>query len=156
MTATDGIDRRTASAPSPPSYSPRTGNASAGTADSSHALKAVSNTLALWNPGSNDMTSARKSSGKTVKVDPRRNRPRNARESVPEALVPDVIHTHLHRDEGPEGAASDRLERIARRAYELAQQRGFTPGAELDDWLQAEREIDASTQQAPPEDQFTG
>ena len=70
--------------------------------------------------------------------------------------MPDVIHTHLHRDEGPEGAASDRLERIARRAYELAQQRGFTPGAELDDWLQAEREIDASTQQAPPEDQFTG
>lgn len=36
-----------------------------------------------------------------------------------------------------------RQERIAIVAYRLAEQRGFAPGAELDDWLQAEREVDA-------------
>ena len=32
-------------------------------------------------------------------------------------------------------------EAIAERAYFKAQQRGFTPGHELDDWLAAEREL---------------
>ena len=32
---------------------------------------------------------------------------------------------------------------IARRAYELYETRGSEPGHELEDWLQAEREIDA-------------
>ncbi len=32
-------------------------------------------------------------------------------------------------------------ERIARRAYELYEQRGCHAGSELEDWLQAEREI---------------
>ena len=36
-----------------------------------------------------------------------------------------------------------RAELIAKRAYELAQQRGFAAGGELDDWLQAEREVEA-------------
>jgi Protein of unknown function (DUF2934) len=31
---------------------------------------------------------------------------------------------------------------IAEAAYYLAEQRGFAPGAELDDWLEAEREIE--------------
>jgi hypothetical protein len=53
--------------------------------------------------------------------------------------------------------AADRDARIAKRAYELAEARGFAPGAELEDWLQAEREIAAqSAKQVPPEDQFTG
>ena len=33
------------------------------------------------------------------------------------------------------------IESIAERAYFKAQQRGFTPGHELDDWLAAEREL---------------
>lgn len=37
-----------------------------------------------------------------------------------------------------------RDERIAARAYQLAAERGFEPGHELDDWLTAEREIDAT------------
>jgi hypothetical protein len=46
-------------------------------------------------------------------------------------------------------------ERIQRRAYELAQQRGFTPGQEMDDWLQAEREIEAgSPRNTPPDNPF--
>jgi hypothetical protein len=38
---------------------------------------------------------------------------------------------------------------IARRAYELFQERGRAPGRELDDWLRAERE----TQEANRHDQ---
>lgn len=110
----------------------------------------------------------RSSADNVVKVDPRMNRPPQADESVPEALVPDVVHTTLHRNEpqadvapGTLTAAPDRWQRIQQRAYEIAQERGFTPGAELNDWLQAEREIDGqadgqSARQAAPEDQFTG
>ena len=42
------------------------------------------------------------------------------------------------RAAGEEG----RHERIARAAYQRAEQRGFQPGQALDDWLDAEREID--------------
>lgn len=103
----------------------------------------------------------RTSSDNVVKVDPQSQRPPNAEESVPEALVPDVVHTNLHRSEadsaaGAQTAAPDRWQRIQTRAYEIAQERGFTPGAELNDWLQAEREVDGESRQASPENQFTG
>ena len=39
--------------------------------------------------------------------------------------------------------------RIRQRAYEIQQSRGGAPGQELDDWLQAEREIKAAIQKAP-------
>ena len=39
-------------------------------------------------------------------------------------------------------SAGDRARMIAERAYYLAAERGFAAGAELDDWLTAEREID--------------
>jgi hypothetical protein len=42
-------------------------------------------------------------------------------------------------------AATD--EAIARRAYELYQARGGTHGADMDDWLQAERELRGERQQ---------
>lgn len=96
------------------------------------------------------------SSEHVVKVDPRLHRPANADESVPEALVPDVVHTDAQQS-APE-TPQTRWRRIARRAYELAQQRGFAPGAELSDWLHAEQEIDAAEQekQTAPENQMTG
>lgn len=104
------------------------------------------------------MASANRSSvDNVVKVDPRRNRPANAAESVPEALVPDVVRTNVQpRNTPAANGAPDRWQRISKRAYELAQQRGFAPGAELSDWLQAEKEIDSADQQAAPEKQFTG
>jgi hypothetical protein len=37
----------------------------------------------------------------------------------------------------------DRYERIAEAAYLRAEQRGFEPGHEIEDWLAAEKEIDA-------------
>ncbi len=39
--------------------------------------------------------------------------------------------------------AAEREARIAVAAFFLAESRGFEPGHELDDWLQAERQIDA-------------
>lgn len=46
-------------------------------------------------------------------------------------------------------------ERIASRAYELAEQRGFVPGQEVEDWLQAEREIEAGPpRNTPPDNPF--
>lgn len=46
-------------------------------------------------------------------------------------------------------------DRIATRAYELASQRGFDPGHELEDWLQAEREIEAGApRNTPPDNSF--
>jgi len=49
----------------------------------------------------------------------------------------------------------DHAERITRRAYEIAQRRGFSPGHELVDWLQAEREIEAGTpRNTPPDNPF--
>ncbi len=46
----------------------------------------------------------------------------------------------------------ERHEQIAVRAYELAQRRNFTPGNELEDWLQAEREIEAGPPRSTPPD----
>lgn len=46
--------------------------------------------------------------------------------------------------EAPTGLSSEeRWRMIAVGAYYKAKQRGFQPGRELDDWLAAEREVDA-------------
>jgi len=39
--------------------------------------------------------------------------------------------------------AAERHQRICDLAYRRAEQRGFAPGDENDDWLEAEREVDA-------------
>jgi hypothetical protein len=41
----------------------------------------------------------------------------------------------------PSGDDSARRERIARAAYHKAEQRGFAPGGDVDDWVSAEREL---------------
>lgn len=53
----------------------------------------------------------------------------------------------LERREIP-SFSDDRARRIAERAYWRAEQRGFAPGGELNDWLEAEREYDASRDQS--------
>jgi hypothetical protein len=49
---------------------------------------------------------------------------------------------------GPRSGAAagedGRLRHIRLRAYLKAQQRGFVPGHEVDDWLEAERELSAA------------
>jgi len=47
-------------------------------------------------------------------------------------------------------ATADRLRRIAEAAYRRAQGRNFAPGHDLEDWLEAEKEIDAGAQGRPP------
>lgn len=42
------------------------------------------------------------------------------------------------------GTAGARYEAIATAAYYRAQSRGFSPGGELSDWLEAEREMNAA------------
>jgi hypothetical protein len=41
-------------------------------------------------------------------------------------------------------APEDRVQQIALRAYYRAEARGFAEGGELDDWFEAEKEIDAT------------
>lgn len=40
--------------------------------------------------------------------------------------------------------AADRLEYIAKAAYYRAEARGFVPGMEMDDWLQAEAQYETA------------
>lgn len=44
-------------------------------------------------------------------------------------------------------ATAERLKRIAEAAYRRAQQRNFAPGHDLEDWLEAEKEVDALLKQ---------
>jgi hypothetical protein len=44
-------------------------------------------------------------------------------------------------------SAARRRERIEREAYYSAERRGFQPGGEIDDWLQAEKRIDGEAQE---------
>jgi DUF2934 family protein len=46
-------------------------------------------------------------------------------------------------------ASADRLKRIAEAAYRRAQQRNFAPGHDLEDWLEAEKEVDAARLSPP-------
>jgi hypothetical protein len=46
-------------------------------------------------------------------------------------------------------ATADRLRRIADAAYKRAQSRHFAPGHDLEDWLEAEKEIDAEVKGRP-------
>jgi hypothetical protein len=47
-------------------------------------------------------------------------------------------------ESGTAPAAEVRPEQVAVRAYHIFLSRGATPGRELDDWLQAERELRSS------------
>jgi hypothetical protein len=56
--------------------------------------------------------------------------------------------TVSRRDTSASKAAATRNRKICERAYRLAELRGFVPGHELADWLQAEREFDATSSPA--------
>lgn len=43
----------------------------------------------------------------------------------------------------PAASPQSRFERIAQRAYAIYERRGGSDGSSVDDWLQAEREIDS-------------
>lgn len=59
-------------------------------------------------------------------------------------LITDRLKLFAYRyidPEQPKGAPPDLKPQIARRAYEIYEKRGHQPGHEVEDWLQAEREI---------------
>ena len=62
-----------------------------------------------------------------------RRSPPSSREAASRHVVVDVSH--------PDVAGGAEKKDIARRAYEIYESRGGTDGADLDDWLQAEREL---------------
>lgn len=50
---------------------------------------------------------------------------------------------HRGKEPMPSGlGVEERSRRIAEAAYYRAEKRGFCPGCEMDDWLEAEKEID--------------
>ena len=67
---------------------------------------------------------------------------------IPEGMFA-VTHNDRSADSGQSHVAiapdDDRQRRIAVAAYLRAERRGFMPGAELDDWLEAEKEEDAQS-----------
>jgi hypothetical protein len=57
--------------------------------------------------------------------------------------TPDAATSATTPGATPAATSGDRTQQIAERAYYLAEQRGFAPGGELEDWLAAERAVDA-------------
>jgi hypothetical protein len=55
-------------------------------------------------------------------------------------LKPRLDPLRFSRPPGP--TQQERRQMIADAAYRLAQQRGFSPGREVEDWLAAEAEVD--------------
>lgn len=64
-------------------------------------------------------------------------------QSVRNSQVATRQRTVAPRTISRELAPEQRQQLIAQAAYFIAERRGFVPGNELDDWLQAEAEIDA-------------
>ena len=65
-----------------------------------------------------------------------------------------MTHAEVERrrpENAPAKSTDTRMNRIAQRAQEIYQARGGEHGKALDDWLQAEREIDAELERQHPE-----
>lgn len=60
------------------------------------------------------------------------------------AEVPDVESESVLTRDGTYTEPEDRLEMIAEAAYYRAEKRGFEPGHEIEDWLEAETAVDAT------------
>ena len=66
-------------------------------------------------------------------------RPSDAKPAAPGTDVNPVV---VQESGAPAISAEERYKMIAHRAYLRAEQRGFAPGNEVEDWLQAESEVD--------------
>jgi hypothetical protein len=58
------------------------------------------------------------------------------------AEVPDLETESVVTRDGTHTEPEDRLEMIAEAAYYRAEKRGFEPGHEIEDWLEAEMAVD--------------
>lgn len=76
----------------------------------------------------------------------RRQRMEQEAERAGEELTRSISGNTIERSELSPGAPDESRERqIREAAYRRAEQRGFAPGAELDDWLAAEREVNETS-----------
>lgn len=79
-------------------------------------------------------------------------KPRHAssrqRHTIHEANSPQAAPPKNAVSTDAESSPAARRELIAVEAYLLAERRGFTPGAELDDWLAAEAIVDGRLHEA--------
>ena len=66
-----------------------------------------------------------------------------------------INDSSLERREIP-SYSDTREARIAEAAYWRAERRGFAPGGEMEDWLQAERELDEQHQQSDTSNRESG
>lgn len=69
-----------------------------------------------------------------------------ATEEHPERITP-TLPVHARAPVTEPGEQVDKA-MVAEAAYYRAEKRGFAPGNELEDWLEAEKEIDALTRAA--------
>ena len=85
-----------------------------------------------------------KSTPNLRKVTPEPRAPKSAPPVLAADAVAEVLEIH---DDAPDGLSTVdeefRREMIATAAYHIAEQRGFQPGHEIEDWLAAEAAIDA-------------
>ena len=71
------------------------------------------------------------------------NQPARDQPNAADAVRRDSSGSSQQPGKTADAAPEPRLNRIARRAHEIYEARGGGEGRALDDWLQAEREIDA-------------
>lgn len=81
------------------------------------------------------------------KTSTRRARPAAARAPTPDK--PKASAAAKRARAGAEPAAAERRVWIATAAYFRAERRGFAPGGEVDDWLEAEAELSTRTPPSP-------
>jgi len=77
----------------------------------------------------------------------RKPRRRKNRVAPPESTTDAIIETQDEQsaEQSPEFIEHDERHALVReRAYYLAEQRGFEPGHEVNDWLAAERDVERS------------
>lgn len=87
----------------------------------------------------NETTQAGRSAARRARLDGAASSP-----TPTNAIESNVVKEH-------EPSAEERYKRIAEAAYRRAEARDFAPGREIEDWLAAEREVDADVTSEPSE-----
>lgn len=82
-----------------------------------------------------------KAAPKTVEA-PKPKVPKKPAQAIPEAAPDAAPRKRAVRPPKPPPSGPDRLAMIAEAAYFRAERRGFAPGSALQDWLEAEAEIE--------------
>ena len=86
--------------------------------------------------------------GSTPGGNARRNGSSSRPQGTPIGTPPPVSNTvhHIPSD----GDREARRRRVAEAAYYRAERRGFAPGGEMSDWLEAEKEVGDKDEDLPP------